>query len=490
MISSLNSFDSINSNMQMASVAPKTEASEPREVEFSYQPQDAVVMEPVSVKIPVVNKGILRPETPNVKFGRSIKKPIPPIIRPNRDGNYVFDSKTQTKKFIAVDTMATVQHTFDEMKSIFGEGMTFAHDREKISLFADKGEKMNAYYTRLFGGSLNFFHSTDPLSKEKFYTGSSGEVISHEVGHAILDGQRPWFMLSFNADTQGFHEAFADSTALFMSTQSDETCQLAAQQCGGDLRQDNCLANCAEQFGQVINKRIGTDVTGGNYLRTFRHDYKWQDPSTVPAKPDADHPITTEMHDWSQIFTGAQYDILTDITARNIREGMDPAQAIKAAGRESMEILAGAVKTSPERDASYRDMAMCMLKYDAENNDGRNHDVILDNMIKRNILQEGDDTPTAADMQAMSSSENVTVTLSGPEYGMFSGAEVTGSSRHGAPSLLKDLKNLIKNGSILYTEPNQSVTKEDLFDRNGNAYVGVVRWVDGKMTIEQTGMIS
>ena len=196
------------------------------------------------------------------------------------------------------------------------------------------------------------------------------------------------------------------------------------------------------------------------------------------------------MHDWSQIFTGAQYDILTDITARNIREGMDPAQAIKAAGRESMEILAGAVKTSPERDASYRDMALCMLKYDAENNDGRNHDVILDNMIKRNILQEGDDTPTAADMQAMSSSENVTVTLSGPEYGMFSGAEVTGSSRHGAPSLLKDLKNLIKNGSILYTEPNQSVTKEDLFDRNGNAYVGVVRWVDGKMTIEQTGMIS
>ena len=117
----------------MASVAPKTEASEPREVEFSYQPQDAVVMEPVSVKIPVVNKGILRPETPNVKFGRSIKKPIPPIIRPNRDGNYVFDSKTQTKKFIAVDTMATVQHTFDEMKSIFGEGMTFAHDREERS---------------------------------------------------------------------------------------------------------------------------------------------------------------------------------------------------------------------------------------------------------------------------------------------------------------------------------------------------------------------
>ena len=476
--------------MHIASATPKKEASAPREVEFSYQPQDEVVMEPVSVKIPVINKGLFRPETPNVKFGRSIKKPIPPLIRPNKEGNYVFDSQTQTKKFIAVNTMATVQHTFDEMKSIFGEGMTFVHDREKIALFADKGEKMNAYYTRLFGGSLNFFHSTDPLSGDKFYTGSSGEVISHEVGHAILDGQRPGFLLSFNADTQGFHEAFADSTALFMSTQSDETCQLAVQQCGGDLRQDNCLANCAEQFGKVINGRMEANITGGDYLRTFRHDYKWQDPSTVPAQKDADHPLTTEMHDWSQIFTGAQYDILTDITARNIEGGMDPAQAIKAAGRESMEILAGAVKASPERDATYRDMALCMLKYDAEHNEGRNQDIILNNMIKRNILQEGDKAPDDAAMQAMNNSEDVTITLSGPEYGMFSGAEVTGSSRHGAPALLKDLKNLIKNGSILYTEPNQSVTKSDLFDRNGNAYVGVVRWVDGKMTIEQTGIIS
>ena len=110
---------------------------------------------------------------------------------------------------------------------------------------------------------------------------------------------------------------------------------------------------------------------------------------------------------------------------------------------------------------------------------------------------EDDDTPSGVSMASVPD-HDMTVTLDGPEFGKFSGAEVTAkvSSGIGAMNdnpgqdLINDMKMHIQNGSILYTEPNQVVEKKDLFDKNGNAYIGVVRWTDGKMTIERNTMIS
>ena len=93
---------------------------------------------------------------------------------------------------------------------------------------------------------------------------------------------------------------------------------------------------------------------------------------------------------------------------------------------------------------------------------------------------------------------DLTITLDGPEIGKFSGAKVSskvedngevGMVDTSALELAQDMKQLIQNGCILYTEPNQTVEKKDLFDKNGNPYIGVVRWTNGEMTIERNKMI-
>ena len=397
---------------------------------------------------------------------------------------------------MAAHSLATVQQTVNAMEEKLGSEIHWAFGDKQIELNPDAGIDFNAYYSR-DSKSVNFFHGKDPVTNRQVYSGSSGEIVSHEVGHAILDSQRPGYFTSWKADTNGFHEAFADLTGLFMATQSDEVCELAAQETGGDMHKPNCLAATGELLGTSINNKVGRNATGGNYIRNFINDFKWQAPHTVDPHPSGSDPLTTEMHSWSRIFTGAQYDIMSDMVARNIANGMEPARAIKEAGSESMGLLAQAVKLAPQNEITYRDAALLMLKVDAQNG-GQNHDIILNNMLQRNILFEGDDTPSDMSMASIVPDRQATITLEGPEFGKFSGAEVSGrvsgglTAMSGDPGLelAEDMKQLIQNGSILYTEPNQTVSKSDLFDKNGNAYIGVVRWVDGKMTIERNGMIS
>ena len=491
MIGSINSvnYTAYAAPTDKLEAASSNDAAQTREMEFSYNPQDETVMDPITIDLNTEHGRTAKaPRTENVKFIRGER------LKPNADGSYVFDKGT--KNYVAANSMATIQHTIDSMEKILGYDITFAFGDKQIGLAPDAGVDLNAYYSR-DEESLNFFHDFDPVKKETVYSGASGEVISHEVGHAILDSVRPGFLTSWSADTNGLHEAFGDLTALYMSTQNDEVCQLAAQQTGGDLSKPSLLSDTGEHMGRAINNKYGIHDADRDYVRCMINDCKWEDPTNIDSEePTPEHPVSTEMHDWSRIFSGAQYDVMAAITKRNMADGMDAASAIKAAGQESMELLTKAVSISPTHDASYRDIALCMLKIDARSNEGKAHDIILNTFKERNILEEGDDTP-AETMNITAEPRDLTITLNGSEYGKFAGAEVTGKASSGigimsnpGDKLAKDMKRLIKNGSILYTEPNQVVEKKDLFDKNGNPYIGVVRWTDGKMVIERNKMIS
>lgn len=491
MIGSINSvnYTTYSAPSDKLEATSSNNAAQTREMEFSYNPQDETVMDPITIDLNTEHGRTAKaPRTENVKFIKGER------LKPNSDGSYVFDKGT--KNYVAANSMATIQHTIDSMEKILGYDITFAFGDKQIGLAPDAGVDLNAYYSR-DEESLNFFHDFDPVKKETVYSGASGEVISHEVGHAILDSVRPGFLTSWSADTNGLHEAFGDLTALYMSTQNDEVCQLAAQQTGGDLSKPSLLSDTGEHMGRAINNKYGIHDADRDYVRCMINDCKWEDPNNIDSEePTPEHPVSTEMHDWSRIFSGAQYDVMAAITKRNMADGMDAAQAIKAAGQESMELLTKAVSISPSHDASYRDIALCMLKIDARSNEGKAHDIILNTFKERNILEEGDDTP-AETMGITAEPRDMTITLDGPEYGKFAGAEVSGKASSGigmmsnpGDKLAKDMKRLIQNGSILYTEPNQVVEKKDLFDKNGNPYIGVVRWTDGKMVIERNKMIS
>lgn len=471
----------------MSNSGISTEATRAREVEFSYNPQDQVVMEPTTTTIGDVTVGKRGPSTSRVSLNTKLTA--------NRDGSFVYDSSDK-RNHTSAATLATVAKTLSMFESAYGSKIPWAFDREQITLNPDGGEMLNAYYSR-DEASLNFFHATDPKTNELVMTGASGEVVSHEVGHAILDGLRPGFLTSWKADTNGFHEAFGDCTAMLLSTQDDSVCQLVANQTGGDFSKPNCLAATGEELGQVINNSSKPGQgTGGTYIRNAINDLKWQDPSKVPSDSDDRDALTTEMHSWSRIWTGAQYEILGAMVKEKMSEGMSAAEAVKSAGAETLKLYGQMLKEAPRNEATYRGMALGMLKADADNNGGKNHDIILNTFRERNILSSTDDTPMVALDEAGQPERTVTVTLNGDEFGVFNGAEVSGKTGgemsaldNSRSELREDLKRLIDQGAILYTEPNQVVEKKDLFDKNGNPYIGVVRWTDGKMVIERNTMI-
>ena len=265
----LNAYSTPVESVQTAGVS----AANTQEVEFSYNPQDQTVMDPVTVNL-TTEKGAKAPQTENVRLSRS------ETLKPNAEGNYVYEAGT--REYITANSMAAVQHTVDRMGDIFGQEINFAFGDKQIDLHADAGVDLNAYYSR-DEASINFFHDFDPVTHKTVYSGASGEVISHEAGHAILDAVRPDFLETWKADTNGLHEAFGDLTALYMSSQNDEVCKLVAQQTGGDLSKPNILANTGEELGTAINNKYGQNATGGDYVRTMINDWFRSEESGVDA---------------------------------------------------------------------------------------------------------------------------------------------------------------------------------------------------------------
>ncbi|MBQ7567562.1 hypothetical protein IJT17_02020 [bacterium] len=480
------SYNNYELNAVTSNVPEDMSAQASGDVEFSYNSQDRLVFEPTTTVVHDVKMGKNGPETSRIRLGKS-------ELQPNADDKFVFDQGK--KEFTGAVTFATVSKTLEMFESAYGAKVPWGGRGEQIKLVPDGGEMLNAYYSRR-DNSLNFFHAFDPKNNTTVMTGESGEVVSHEVGHAMLDGIRPGYLSTWSPDPGGFHESFGDCIAMFMATQDDRVCERVAQETGGDLTKHNCLSATGEELGQVINNASGKNATGGNYVRDAINDFKWQDPSTLPSRPSNNNELSTEVHSWSRLFTGAVYDVMTGIVNRNMENGMEPAAAIKSAGAEMISLYGNLFKEAPKGDFTYEDMAKSMLKTDAKYMDGRNGDIIRECFTNRNILHGGA-SMIGSDDNGPQEFRMASFTLDGDGFGMFAGAKVETPVDAGKLSLsddgqkLKDnMKRLIADGRILYTEPNQKIETKDLFDKDGVPYTGVVRWVDGEMHIERNTIIS
>ena len=61
-------------------------------------------------------------------------------------------------------------------------------NRKKLPLLQDEGVDLNAFYDRT---SFSFFHQQ--VGNQTFFSGASTDVVSHEIGHGLLDSVRPDF---------------------------------------------------------------------------------------------------------------------------------------------------------------------------------------------------------------------------------------------------------------------------------------------------------
>lgn len=466
--------------------SPDPQGQPTGDVDFSWSAQDSTVFAPGTTTISNVGKG---PSVEQAKLDKSLKA---------AKGKYVYDQSDS--RFHAAISFATVAKTIKMFEDALGDKVTWAFSGSKLTVHPDQGLDFNAYYTR-DDGSVNFFHGLDPVTNKTIYSADSGEVVAHETGHALLDSQRPGYFSTWSPDPAAFHESWGDMMAMFASMQDDRTLDQVVKETAGDLSKDNSLARLGEELGIAINDVSGSNVTGGPYTRDAINNFTWADPSSLPQDGGPDQ-LGSEAHSFSRLWTGAMYDVLHAVTDRNLAAGQAPKDAIRNAGAEGLKLYAGLMKTAPQGDFTFADMAQALVAADKQSNDGKDSDIITKVMKDRKILPDSFDSNTfklkAATPEA-NTVRNITVRINGPQYGKFSGAVVE-SALSGDSPLAKDaeaservktsLQKLIAQGRILYTEPNQTVKTKDLFDNKGRPYVGVVRWTDGQMSIERVKIAS
>lgn len=472
-------------NIQSASLSaqlPKATAAAPRQTkEISYNPQDTVVMQPGTTTIEV------SPEASTDKLR------LKGGLIPNEEGQFVYPKSDP--RFHGANALAAVSKTLNLFEKAYGQSVRWATGRDQLDIHPDNGQTLNAFYSRKDKG-LFFFHSTDPVTQQVVHGADSGEVTSHEGGHAILDAIRPGYMSSWSGDAGGFHESFGDVMAMLTSMQDPRVLQEVANQTGGDLRKPNLLAALGEELGITINHTAGKNATGGDYTRNAINDFVWQKPSSLPhnAPPDK---LSSEPHSWSRLWTGAVYDILEQLTQERMQESPDMVSALAGARDELTEMYGRLMRHAPKGGFSYKQMAAAFLQSDLEENDGKRAGMLGKVFARRKIL--GDESGmVATDFRqhlAGEGTRQVEVELRGDRFGQFNGARVVTEEsgqksefrvdQEASDSLKDRMAQLIDAGRILYTEPNSNPSTAQLFRPDGKPYEGVVRWVDGQMTIER-----
>ena len=170
-----------------------------------------------------------------------------------------------------------------------------------LAVRPNAGQMANAYYDRK---GLNFFWFTGQ-NGQKIFTALSADVITHELGHAVLDYLRPDFWSMGAIEIWAFHEAFGDVFAFLASLHHDTMINVMLTETKGNLFESSTVSKLAEQFGN------GLGMSG--YLRNVDNDLAYVNPLTladVSTNPDA---LTKEPHNFSRVMSGALYRVFAEI---------------------------------------------------------------------------------------------------------------------------------------------------------------------------------
>ena len=483
--------------------APRAAAPKPpvpqapgRDEVFNYNPQDRLVMTTETRVIPNVRKGDLGPSNDHVMLREQLEKV---------NDHYVYaDDDPRQNSALAFANAAVTINSFLE---VFPEPVKWAFKYDKLLVRPNCGEDFNANYKRE-SGTVNFYMKDDPVRHAHVHSGASADIVSHEVGHALLDAIRPEYMNAWGPEPGAFHEAFGDMMSIHMALRNDRVVQELVKQTGGDLSKPNLVAHMAEELGTGVNNTSGEKGTGGPYLRDANNTFKWSDPSKLPSEKGGPNELGWGKHSLSRVWTGAHFDLLKAMVNERLAAGTDPTQAVKQSNDELFKMLANMILESPHGKFSYRDMAVAFIQSDKIHNDGKRAELIQKVFTERNMLPadlptellEKDEASRRANATARlfqsdekPSFETIPVTL-GPSLGQFSGAVVevpTGldetlfKSDHLQKSTEEDIARLVKAGKIRYNDPNYKMKHGDEYNPQGEPYEGKVTWENGQMKIER-----
>ncbi|GAA2450899.1 hypothetical protein GCM10010191_81180 [Actinomadura vinacea] len=325
---------------------------------------------------------------------------ITPVAR-NINGDFVFP--VNSPQFDCAHTFAVARQTLTMYERHLGGPIRFAWNTggntERITVHPRAGVDRNAFYSRT-GKVLKFFFFTPTGQPQPIFTCRSLDIVAHEMGHAILDGLKPgWLSAGNPPQTGGLHEAFGDLTAVFLTLAQPDQAEALVAITRANLHDKNFLSAVAEEFGKGLGRDYG--------LRNADNDLKLSQ-------------VGNEVHDISQVFTGAIYDILADIYAFELRrqiDSKDPTVLLIEVAHRLCNLLLRAIIGSPPIGAKFVDVANKMLQLSAEDREP----AIYRTFIRNRFAVREITTVAAPELQDLMSGR---VDLANPEY-TGDGSDVT-----------------------------------------------------------------
>ena len=281
-------------------------------------------------------------------------------------------------QFHQVNTFAVVNRTLDFVEEEIGHKLIWK-DGAALIVRPHAFEGMNAYYDPQ-SPSLNFGYFTTLFRRTPVWVCLSHDVVTHELGHAILDTFRPLYILSTDLDTSALHESFADLMAMFSALQYKSLVKHLFRETHGDMRDPSLISRLAEEFG------LGIFGAGVSYLRSALEG------------PDYATDTPKEPHARSTIWTAAIYEILERLIQEKYPTGFDRtvegfgtfSEALVNATRWLKGMLLRALHYTPPNSLTMPMLARLMYEADARvfPTDSRFRDIAKEVFQKRKIWND------------------------------------------------------------------------------------------------------
>lgn len=305
------------------------------------------------------------PNDPDASVGLVPTSPLP---RPPGDPPFVIEGRRYAPAPYAPGTLefqywqgeVALSRTIRVWEDLFDRDFAAWQGGRPLRVKLRAGKDLNAFYDRQ---SLQFFYDVDKETGRTVYAAESLDIVAHEAGHAILDVYQPGYWSSVDLETASFHEAFADCSAL-LTTLTDAAVRRAfLEETRGSFRKSNLVSRLAEALGRTIYNNYGPgSLSDPTRLRDANNSLRYASPEELPSgAPDEE--LSGEPHSFSRVFTGAFYDTLVWVLARELKQ--DPTEAgLERARRRTGRLLGRAVETLPPGEARYQAVALRMREID------------------------------------------------------------------------------------------------------------------------------
>jgi hypothetical protein len=357
-----------------------SQASPDNKVKVSVYQQDPYVAKPILMEIPrsEINSDFTSP--------RVVTEDNRPLAKPDAEGNFILADGSDGVS--QVNAHVITNGTLRMFEGYRGREIDWAVGRQ-LSVTPHKQEGRNAYYSRWAG--TNYFYSHSPGLGREMKTANSADVVSHETGHALLDGLRPGFFSTHDDETGAFHEAFGDCAAMLYGLTQTANRDLVARQTEGDLRKINATSSLAEDFGaaRVLDNKDPSD-DHKIWLRQAINAFTYKPPSQLPDGRGSDTELGREVHSFSRLFSGAFYDCIEAVYNQARAEGKSIQEALRTAEQVNGPALLRAIETGSPSRATFKEIALGMIAADRVQNGGKYGDGLKQAFINRKIITASD----------------------------------------------------------------------------------------------------